>query len=67
MRSPYLRRLLMEPRRKSKHVIVSALIVLAGAGLAGQAIRADLIYFRKGGEAQLPATIEGNRGRPGHA
>jgi hypothetical protein len=29
--------------------------------MTGQARCADLIYFRKGGEAQLPATIEGNR------
>ena len=29
--------------------------------VAGWAARADLIYFRGGGDAQLPATVEGNR------
>ena len=30
-------------------------------GLVPRTCRSELIYFRKGGEAQLPATIEGNR------
>ena len=40
------------------------LIILAtcyGTVFFGELSRADLIYFRKGGEAQLPASIEGNR------
>ena len=35
--------------------------VAFGSCLVGRASRADLIYFRKGGEVQLPATVEGNR------
>jgi len=49
----------MNPRRTLNHAIVTALIGIVGAGLTGRAGRADLIYFRKGGEAQVPATIEG--------
>jgi hypothetical protein len=31
------------------------------AGFAARPCRAELIYFRKGGEVQLPATVTGNR------
>ena len=33
----------------------------SASSLAGWVARADLIYFRGGGDAQLPATVEGNR------
>src|SRR4051812_8756244 len=32
-----------------------------GTGFVERSSRADLIYFSKGGETQLPTTIEGNR------
>ena len=38
-----------------------ASLVLAMRMVAGPAAGADLIYFRGGGDAQLPATSEGNR------
>ncbi len=38
-----------------------ALILIQAVNLVGRTARADLIYFRKGGEAQLPATVEGRR------
>jgi hypothetical protein len=41
--------------------IATLLLVFAGAGLAGGAARAELIYFRRGGEAQIPAAIEAKR------
>ena len=34
---------------------------LSTRGFAVRTCRSELIYFRKGGEAQLPATIEGTR------
>jgi hypothetical protein len=37
------------------------LIAIIGVGLGPRTGRADLIYLRKGGEAQLPARIEGNQ------
>jgi len=51
----------MDPRRTLNHAIATALIGIVGAGLAIGAARAELIYFRKGGAAQVPATIEGKR------
>ncbi len=36
-------------------------LAFVDAGLAVRPCRSELIYFRKGGEAQLPATIEGVR------
>ena len=50
----------MDPRRNLIHAIATALIGIVCAGLAVPAARAELIYFRKGGDAQIPATIEGN-------
>ena len=38
-----------------------ALIAMVVAGLDGHTSRADLIYFRKGGAAQIPAASEGSR------
>ncbi len=38
-----------------------ACLGLAAAGLATPTVRSELIYFRKGGEAQLPATIDADR------
>jgi hypothetical protein len=55
-----LARLILWPRTRWCQV----LIVLAGClgvVLVERTSRADLIYFRKGGDAQLPATVEGNR------
>jgi len=49
----------MDRRRTLNHATATALIGIGVAGLAGRAGRADLIYFRKGGEAQVPATIQG--------
>lgn len=37
------------------------LIMATGAILAPRRAEADLIYFRGGGDAQLPASVEGNR------
>jgi len=51
----------MEPRRHINGTIASALLAAIGVGLAGPSGRADLIYFRKGGDAQVPAMTEGNR------
>ncbi|MFI5461099.1 MAG: hypothetical protein ACHRXM_37300, partial [Isosphaerales bacterium] len=51
----------MDPRRTLNNAIGTALIGIVGAGLAGRAGRAELVYFRKGGEAQVPATIEGKQ------
>src|SRR5579883_1148363 len=45
------------PTRKWLTALIGAFSIVA----AGRAARADLIYFRGGGNAQLPATVEGNR------
>jgi hypothetical protein len=37
------------------------LILMLGLGLIARPVCADLIYFRAGGSAQIPATTEGNR------
>jgi hypothetical protein len=37
------------------------LVLILDAALVVRASRAELIYFRKGGEAQLPARVEGDR------
>ncbi len=50
----------MEALGKRKLVLAAALLGFAGIAIGGDAVWADLIYFRKGGEAQLPATSEGN-------
>jgi len=49
----------MDSRLTFNHAIATTLLGIVGAGLAGRAGRAELVYFRKGGEAQVPATIEG--------
>ncbi len=41
--------------------ILMALVGCLGIELMDRANGADLIYFRKGGDAQLPAKVEGNR------
>jgi hypothetical protein len=38
-----------------------AWLMLVATGFASRTCRSELIYFRKGGEAQLPATFEGVR------
>ena len=47
-------------RRRGRLVRTGFLIVAIGVSLAPRTGRAELIYFRQGGEAQLPARIEGN-------
>jgi Protein of unknown function (DUF1570) len=42
-----------------RRAAVVLLIAIIGVGLASRPGRSELIYFRKGGEAQLPARIEG--------
>ncbi len=52
----------MEPRRQINRTIARALLATIGVGLAGHSSgRADLIYFRQGGDAQIPATTEDDR------
>ncbi len=41
--------------------LLFAWLALFDPGFAVRTCRSELIYFHKGGEAQLPATIEGNR------
>jgi hypothetical protein len=41
--------------------IARGLLVVIGVGLASHSARADLIYFHKGGDAQVPATVETTR------
>src|SRR5262249_47467338 len=41
--------------------IALILILALDTGLAGRSCRAELIYSRRGGDVQLPATVEGNR------
>jgi hypothetical protein len=48
-------------RLRSATAIGLFLIISQDTGLLEPTARADLIYFRKGGEAQLPATMDGNR------
>jgi hypothetical protein len=45
----------------SKILAWTILVGCLGIAVVGRASRADLIYFRKGGEAQLPATVDGDR------
>ena len=47
--------------RSGRRAGVSLLITIFGVGWVPQPCRAELIYFRKGGEGQLPASIEGNQ------
>jgi hypothetical protein len=54
------------PRLISSSMATWCQVLIALAGCLGIVLvertsRADLIYFRKGGDAQLPATVEGNR------
>jgi hypothetical protein len=55
----------MEPDRQSPAgiLLIRSVFVLSIAffSLCGKPARADLVYFRKGGEAQLPLKIEGKR------
>jgi hypothetical protein len=49
-----------DPRGRTRRwltALVGAFAIVA----AGRAARGDLLYFRGGGDAQLPATLEGNR------
>jgi hypothetical protein len=48
-------------QRVSTVFILFVCLVIAGVGLVVRDCRAELIYFRKGGEAQLPAAIEEQR------
>jgi Protein of unknown function (DUF1570) len=48
----------MKPSRSLRAAIGASVLGLLGVGSIG---RADLLYFRKGGDAQLPAKVEGNR------
>ncbi len=47
--------------RSGRRAGVSLLITIFGVGWVPQPCRAELIYFRKGGEGQLPASIEENQ------
>ncbi len=51
----------MKPRRHVNRMIETAVLGAIGFALVGHTARADLVYFRKGGDAQVPATIAGNR------
>src|SRR3984957_817204 len=48
----------MKPSRSLRAAIGASVLGLLGVGSAGHA---DLLYFKKDGDAQLPARIEGNR------
>ena len=48
----------MKPSRSLRALFGVSVLGLVGVGSVA---RADLLYFRKGGDAQLPARIEGNR------
>jgi hypothetical protein len=48
----------MDLRPASRFAIATVVLALVGAGLAQRAGRADLVYFRNGGAAQLPAKID---------
>jgi hypothetical protein len=52
----------MEPRWQFNGMIARALLATIGVGLAAPSSgRADLIYFRQGGDAQIPVTTEHDR------
>ncbi len=51
----------MDDRRMTRCRWIIAMAGTLALVVAGWAARADLIYFRGGGDAQLPATVEGNR------
>ena len=51
----------MEDPRACRRRWLSPLLAVVGVVGAGRAADADLIYFRGGGEAQLPTTVDGNR------
>jgi hypothetical protein len=46
--------------RRGRRASLGFLIATMGVGLVPQIGRAELIYFRKGGDAQLPARIVGD-------
>jgi len=48
------------PWRCGRRANIRILIAIIGVGSATRTGKSELIYFRKGGEAQLPARIEGN-------
>jgi hypothetical protein len=48
------------PRASACSVLLASLVWVA-ATITGQVCRSELVYFRKGGEAQLPAKAEGTR------
>jgi hypothetical protein len=51
----------MDLNRSINRSMALILIVMLGAGIVARPVRADLVYFRAGGSAQIPATTEGNR------
>jgi Protein of unknown function (DUF1570) len=51
----------MDLNRFFHRQVAPALILILGAGMISHTGRADLIYFQKGGNVQVPATTEGNR------
>jgi hypothetical protein len=50
-----------ESQQTLKRGTAALLLVIASRALAGGGARGELIYFRKGGEAQIPAAIEAKR------
>ena len=44
-----------------RRATVGLLIAIIGVGLVPRTCRSELIYFHKGGEAQLPVRLEGDR------
>ena len=51
----------MDYRTDLYRAVTTALMTIVGASLLAPAGRADLIYFRKGGNAQIPVRTDGNR------
>ena len=54
-------------QRVGVSTLVVACLWIVGAGLVGRTCRSELIYFRKGGEAQLAGHDRGQSRRPGFA
>ena len=51
----------LEPWLRGRRANVGLVIAIIGVVLVPQTCRSELIYFRKGGEAQLPVRLEGDR------
>jgi Protein of unknown function (DUF1570) len=51
----------LDPWLRGRRANVGLLIAIIGVGLVPRTCRSELIYFRKGGEAQLPVRLEGDR------